>query len=289
MTLAKDKGDYLLFIDADEQLVYADNFRRPNLDKDYYYIKVRQGGIDCLRVFLIESRLPWKWKGVLHEELVCDEAKSCEALLDVVDMATANDGNRSRDPEKHIKDAKVLEKAMIDEPTNSRYAIFLGQTYVCAKEYKKAMKAFEKRVSMGGRAEEVFWSLYSIGQLQETLKMSQDQIVDSYCKAYQYRPSRIEPLFSLAYYYYTKKNFVLAYAVAKMMQSAPIPLDIVYVIHSVYQYKRQFLLANCAFELGKYDEAASLYEQILQTRDLPDDVRREIQANLCMTKSRLIQ
>mgnify|MGYP000265124153 CR=1 FL=1 len=36
--LAKEKADYLLFIDADEELLYSENFQKPNLDKDYYYI-----------------------------------------------------------------------------------------------------------------------------------------------------------------------------------------------------------------------------------------------------------
>src|SRR5579883_2825669 len=41
LALAKDKADYLLFIDADEQLSVSDNFTFPSLDEDCYLIDVK--------------------------------------------------------------------------------------------------------------------------------------------------------------------------------------------------------------------------------------------------------
>src|ERR1700722_12923400 len=35
--LARDKADYLFFIDADEFMKYDDDFKLPALDKDFYY------------------------------------------------------------------------------------------------------------------------------------------------------------------------------------------------------------------------------------------------------------
>src|SRR5580693_975887 len=42
LELAKDKGDYVLLIDADEVLQYPEDFAFPGLEKDLYFILVRQ-------------------------------------------------------------------------------------------------------------------------------------------------------------------------------------------------------------------------------------------------------
>ena len=37
LALSKDKGDYLLFIDADEQLIFDESFSLSSLDKDLFF------------------------------------------------------------------------------------------------------------------------------------------------------------------------------------------------------------------------------------------------------------
>src|ERR1051326_1134569 len=48
---AKDKADYLLFLDADEIWQYSPKFSLPVLDQDAYYVAVRQlGAVDFKRL-----------------------------------------------------------------------------------------------------------------------------------------------------------------------------------------------------------------------------------------------
>src|SRR4029077_16141857 len=51
--LAKGKADYVLFIDADEYLVFEKDFKRPVFDKDYYYINIKCGGMEFGKIMLI--------------------------------------------------------------------------------------------------------------------------------------------------------------------------------------------------------------------------------------------
>ena len=169
LALAKNKGDYTLFMDADEQIGRSNNFSMPKLDKDYYYIKVRQEGSDCLRVFLVRDSLNWRWQGVLHEELFCFEATTFDTLDGAVIEAHFRDGNRTQDPQKYFKDAKVLEEALEKDPTNARYVIFLAQSYHCAGDLHASLKNYQKRAQMGGRDEEVFWSLFQVASLKDEL------------------------------------------------------------------------------------------------------------------------
>src|SRR5688572_12805019 len=73
LKLAKDQGDYLFFIDADEQLVVPEGWRLPALTQDRYSIMVHlRSGITFDRVAMVATALPWRWEGVVHEITVCD-------------------------------------------------------------------------------------------------------------------------------------------------------------------------------------------------------------------------
>jgi len=287
MALAKGHGDYLLFIDADERLPAGATL--PPLTQDYYMIPVKLGSSQCLKVFLIKNSLSWKWQGVLHEELVCEEAQKMGSIDTFALFGDTLDGNRSKDPNKYRKDAQVLEKALLKEPNNSRYVAFLGQSYLSAQDYALALKAFEKRVGMGGREEEVYWAAYNVAKLQEQLNYPSEIFIANYCKAHQFRPTRAEPLFSLAHYYFKTKNFLLAYLVSQLGSTIAMPQDVIYVESAVYEYQLPFLQALSAFELGKRTEALKLLETLQKRPNLPLVVQQEIKQNIRSIKAANIQ
>lgn len=284
LALAKNKGDYVLFIDADEQLEFSQAFLRPFLDQDCYLISVRQEFSDILRVFLVKNSMNWTWKGVLHEELICPQASTIGMLKGVAISALFQDGHRAQDPKKHLKDAQTLEEALRKDPSNARYTIFLAQSYLCGKDYPSALKAFIKRAAMGGNEEEVFWSLYQIGCIREILGAPSNEIIDCYSKAYAFRPSRAEPLFRLANHYYETDHFLLGYCVAQLGLSISYPNDLIYVQRPIYDYLLLFVTANCAHRLGRYEEAATLYKKILSMKNLPAEMQKETAFNLSINE-----
>src|SRR5262249_36549923 len=115
LELAKGKGDYVLFIDADEELSYAKDFKLPSLTLDSYNINIDHGGSRYIRKQLINNHFEWKWYGVLHEFVGSHQAKT-EATLDGIVNIYRSEGCRSQDNKKYEKDAVVLEKALEKEP-----------------------------------------------------------------------------------------------------------------------------------------------------------------------------
>jgi len=290
LVLAKHKADYLLFIDADEILVFSSDFDKKKLDKDYYFVNVFDNDPDALifqRGILINNHLEWAWKGILHEELVKPANAKNHALLDQFTIKNLGDGARAQSPDKYLKDAALLESALQKDPTNARYVFYLAQSYANAQEYLLALKQYERRTTMGGWDQEVFWSLYAVAKLQEHLQMAPEKVIQSYCKTYQYAKTRAEPLFRLADYLYKNQNYVLGYALAKFALTIPLPNEIVYIERWVYDYGLLFAFANCAYGMGQYKEALTAFEQILGKENIPQDVQQRVKTNIACLKGLL--
>lgn len=286
---ALGKGDYLFFIDADEHLVYEPRFQLPELDKDCYYVTVQFETLKFFRLLLVNAHLEWKWQGVLHEMLTPVESRSSAQLENVINVTTL-DGARSKDPQKHQKDAETLEAALKDDPLNSRYVFYVAQTYASAGNYQKALENYEKRVNMDGWADEVFWSLLRIGVLQEILNRPKEEIIKSYKRAYEHSPSRVEPLYHLASYYRRKSYYTLGYEVAKIGITIPLSKATSIMVEEwMYDYGMLFEFLICAYWTGHYEESQAISVRLLKKQNLPLHFRCEIEKYLGRTNSQLLE
>ena len=183
-------------------------------------------------------------------------------------------------PRKYHKDAEVLEAALITEPENADYVYYLGQSYFNAREYAKSIDAYSRRAAMGGWDQQTFWSLYMVGLIRQTIKDPTDLVIDSYCKAYQFRPSRAEPLFRIATVYLEKGNNILAYLVLKHAMTLPKPSDSVYVENWLYDYGLEGLFADSARIVGNKEEYQSTLARLLTKEKLPVAIRDRIITSL---------
>jgi glycosyltransferase involved in cell wall biosynthesis len=288
LQLAQKKADYILFIDADEYLIFDPDFKLPRLDKDFYHIFVSLSGTKFCRTHLINNHLKWEWKGVLHEAVYSNEARSSAVLNKVINFCTT-EGARSKDPQKYQKDAATLEEALKEEPNNTRYMFYLAQSYKNCGDNKKALEYYEKRAALGGWNEEVFWSLLEVAIAQENLEMSAETVLASYKKAFQYRPSRIEPLYYMAYYFRRKNDYASAYNVAKIAYTTPPTKDILFVQEWMRQYGIPLELSIAAYWIGKFEECQQLCLQMLKDKDLPTNVRECVERNLQFANQKLIE
>ncbi|MBS0629314.1 MAG: glycosyltransferase [Verrucomicrobia bacterium] len=286
LQLAKNKGDYLLFIDADEELVFTQNFVKPPFVKDSYYIQTHLSGTDYVRLQMINNHLNWKWVGVLHEYLHSDEAKSDEILAGVVNYPRY-EGCRSQDPLKFQKDAAVLEEALKREPDNARYVFYLAQSYRDAGESALALKNYERRAAMGGWDQEVFFSKYQICQLQEKLNVDAQKIAKSYLDCYSSRPTRAEPLCRLAQFYRLQGDYLLGYLVASFGLTVPYPKDTLFVESWVYDYGLLLEKSVSAYWIGNFKECLDLSLQLLTVPNLPINVRECVEKNIWWAQSKM--
>lgn len=277
LELSKGKGDYVLFIDADERLEFSKNFSLPPLVKDTYSICHRSGEIDFQRALLINHHLDWKWVGAVHETPECPEVKTIGRILGVVNICT-QDGNRSQDPEKFIKDIQILKEALSKDPENARNVFYLAETYSIINNYPAAIEMYEKRLTMGPPSQEIFWCAYQIGRLQEELNYPPETFIRSYCLAHQKRPSRVEPLFYLINHYTRIQTFYLSYLLSKEAITISLPQDAHFIERWMYEWGVLLQFANSAWQIGRKEEALQAYKRLLSVNSLPSQYRDQMKA-----------
>ena len=190
---AYNKTDYLLIFDADDS--FHGNFKLPAvLDKDSYNLKFGEG-FEYVRPLLINNRRRWKFVGVLHEFLACCEANAVSATIDGnYHVESGRTGNRSQDPKKYEKDAKVLETAFHTEKDTSltdRYAFYCAQSWKDAGEIDNAILWYKKCLTLNNWYQEKYYSCLMIGNLYK----QKDNIMEAikyWLKTTEYDSERME-------------------------------------------------------------------------------------------------
>lgn len=288
LALAKGKADYLFFIDADDYMAFEAGFEMPKLEKDYYMVNISRGGTDWDSIRLVKSSLPWKYEGVLHEVLVPQYSYSYSRLPKATNLSD-NSGARSKDPQKFIKDAQVLEKALLKEPDSQRYVFYLAQTYRDAGMPEKALENYQKRVAMGGWDQEVYMSLLQIAFLNERLQKPHQEIVQGYLNAFEYRPQRAETLYSLAAYLRGQNDHQKAYQVASLGMTIPLTTDTLFVQKWQYTHGLQFERSISSYWLGKYEESFADSDALFKSETTPDWMRPYVVNNLDFARRQLLK
>ncbi len=286
LDLAKGKADYILFIDADEYLEFAPHFKMPPLHMDSYDSLITSTNLQYNRTLLIKDGLDWKWKGVLHEYIGSSKAKS-KGVIEGINKISKREGARSSDPLKYQKDAQVLEEALKEEPENSRYVFYLAQSYRDCGDYASAVKNYEKRAKMGGWDEEVFCSLLQAAKMQQALKMDPIIFAKSYLAAFQYRQRRAEPLYYLAKYYRTQKDYEKAYSLSTQGMKIPLPKDILFVEKWIYDYGLKTECSVSSYWVGKYEESQRLCKELLADPTLPQEYRKLTEQNIIYANDKI--
>lgn len=288
LELAKNKADYVFFIDADEYLEYEPDFKFPYLDKDSYIISMKHGGSTYGKLQLAKNQLDWRWEGVLHEYVWSPQAKTSGTLEKVHNVYTT-EGARSQDSQKYHKDAQILEAALKENPNNDRYLFYLAQSYRDAGENEKALEAYKKRIEKGNWDQEVFWSLLQVANIEKALGVSPETFLSSYYKAFYFRPSRAEPLYYISEYYRNKGDYENGYLIAKVGTKIPLSTDILFVDKWIYDYGLPLELSVNAYWTGKYEECQKISTDLLALQELPDYYRDIIKANLDFANKKLIE
>lgn len=279
LALAQGRADYIWQMDADDLVVGTLDLSC--LNSDAGVMRIRSPGVSYWRPHIFRDGVPFHFTGVVHEYAVCDIPFISQRIEGDYAIESRRLGSRSKDPEKYQRDIELLMAEVERNPDDSRSVFYLARSYNSLYDWPNAAAWYSKRAEMGGWEEEVFYSLWRMATAAEHLGEPVPQVQDAYLRAWEYRPSRAEPLYDLACYFRRMEKYDRGHLFAQYAAAIPAPSDeSLFLDPDVYRFRALDEEAVCASWIGRTDEAAELWRRILAMDDLPDDDRRRIVDNL---------
>lgn len=291
---------WLLLIDADEELHFTDTSFVDKLQPGITYcLSKHHGNIQYALPNLIDiSQNRWQWQGVIHECLQHVEGPGTRETLEFAWIEYhSGQGIRSRGltaTQKFLADAAILEKELLKNSEDSRSQFYLAQSYRDAGNLPLAYFHYLKRISMQGWIEEVFYAQYQMATIAIKLNYPYADIMDLFHKAYQLRPTRAEPLFAMAQYCRSLKQYHLAYLYIQQGLQLPYPKeDLLFVNHAIYHWQLLDELSVSGYWSGHFNEAKMACEKILckqknGTIQLEPQIIARVQDNLQYANAKLV-
>ncbi|MFD7609469.1 glycosyltransferase [Streptomyces sp. NPDC059828] len=270
---ARGKADYVLLLDADLELQCVGEL--PPLTADAYMLRH-----DCDTSYrirrLVRGDLPWRYEGVTHEFLTCDQDVRQENI-DALVIRDHGDGGSKHD--KFERDARLLSVELQRDPDNSRTVFYLAQTMRDLGRNTEAIELYERRAAMGGWVEEVYFSLLQVGIL-EAANSNWPYAVEAFTKAWEARPQRLEACYELASRLRKMRRYHTAFALLRSAVGRAMPSeDILFTQPWVYRWGLVFEYSINAYWVGAYDQSVAACDALLSLPDLPEHIREQVVKN----------
>lgn len=112
------------------------------------------------------------------------------------------------------RDIQVLTEALRKDPDNGDTLFWLAESYQENLQYTNAISSFKLRLEKKGDPEQMWHSLYKLGQCYE-IQDNWHQALYWYLEAHEANPGRLDPLLKIATYYRSRGENNLAHIFAK--------------------------------------------------------------------------
>lgn len=291
---AYNKSEYVWVIDADDLIVGELNLPK-NLNKDMYLLKYGGTNLCYPRAQIFNNKLKWVYRGVLHEFAKCinNINVTSEKLDGEYFIDSRRLGDRNKDPQKYLKDAQTLVKAIddkIDPDLKERYLFYAGQSYRDCNDLDNTIKYYGQRTQMGGWSEEIYVSYMEIGNALIKKKADRKDIVDAFINGFKTLPIRAECLFFLTNYYLQEKDIENAYKTCKIASKINNPTHLLLFIKTdihIYKCKELLYIIYCLIQKNKIEiknltnetidaEKKILYNFLTTDLQVPDETKKRI-------------
>ncbi|WP_258051827.1 glycosyltransferase [Mesorhizobium sp. INR15] len=285
--------DYAMIIDADDVLILDPDFDpiafKSLMDQDLYNVEVSHGDILFYRPQICRNRLPFSFKGVLHEYLDAPACPISRQDARGFRIATGRGGARSQNPRKYQDDAAALENVLKTEADPflvSRYTFYLAQSYRDCGEREKALEHYLQRTKQGFWNEEIYVSSLEAGNLMAALDQPFEEVVAVFEQATQMVPTRAEALHAASRYCRDRSRNAEGQEYARRGLNINKPPGL-FVQGWVYDYGLLDEFAVNAYWAGAYRESLDACLKLLASDKLPSHMVQRVAANARFASDKL--
>jgi hypothetical protein len=200
-----------------------------------------------------------------------------EAQLQAAAQSVLKPGDVPRNVDPHQRFIELLRPEVTADSEDAHSVSMLAQTYFGAGDFANARKWFARMIEIGGPDEGTFWAMLRVAQSMEMLGEPWPDVQDAYLRAWEFRPTRAEPLYDIARHYIAEKRCQIGYLFAVRAAEIPLPEDDMTIPHpDLYAWRTTFQQLVCAYHTEKHAEAFTLSRRLLARPDIPDDDRQGI-------------
>jgi tetratricopeptide (TPR) repeat protein len=240
----------------------------PRDDIDVFDLRQQLHGLDYAATRLLRSHRGVEFVGVVHEAIPVIESDRV-TVSHAAFLWNRTQYGLDKSKQRWVSDAELLRKDVEANPTSLRSLFYLGRTLSEIDQPAEALKYFIRRAALTGWDQEDFSARYEIGNCYAKLE-KWPQALAAYHAAFEFRPSRAEPLIRIGQRYNALENYPTSYSYAKRAAAMPYPTDVLFVEQGAYTYDRWDLLGKVAWFVGELDEGERAVRQTLLARpDLP--------------------
>ena len=135
--------------------------------------------------------------------------------------------------------------------------------------------------------EERFVATLRMGYYRHAAGDPFESLVGQYFKAFDLRPTRVEPLFQVMIEYMNKKMYNAAIVVGEAAMQVPYPSDdILFISKNLYSWKIADELSVCYHSVGRYKESYELAETLLENPMVGENDLIRIKKNIKNSKEK---
>jgi glycosyltransferase involved in cell wall biosynthesis len=289
--------DYALIIDADDVLELDAGFApekfKSEMTHDLYDVPVFDGPLTYSRPHICRNRLPFSFRGVLHEYLETPSPGVLQRTTAAgIAIRSTREGARNRNPRKYQDDAALLERALASETDPfliSRYIFYLAQSYMNCGEREKALANYLKRAELGDWIEEVYVSLFEAGNLMAALERPYDEVIATYLRAADLVPRRAEALHAASRYCRAHGKYRQGYEIAARGIGLKPPEGALFAQPWIYDYGLLDEYARNAYAIERYQDCLDAYQRLLCEAGIPEGVRERAERSAALPRKRLAE
>ena len=246
------RSNYLLTIDADMCLNIDPSFNKDILINSECWMCRQLNDVLCYyNSRLFRSDLPVKCIGVTHEFWYYENIGKNNKKLETLTLKDIGDGGAKSD--KYTRDIKLLLKGIEDEPQNTRYFFYLGQSYFDSGDLELSEKWYLKLVESKGWDEELLIACTRLGEIYMKWE-NPEKALSIWADGYHYNPKRAESLVRIANYYRMSKKYGLALLYLRELVKIEYPRDqVLFIEYKVYEYSIYEELCTVSLFVGNRD------------------------------------
>jgi FkbM family methyltransferase len=274
---AYGKSKYVLIFDADDEI--AGNFVLPSLTKDSYYFQFgSEYGVSYIRQQIVNNKKKWKYVGVLHEIITCEENNlTAEIIAGDYYTVSGRTSSRNKDENKYLKDALILEKAYNDclnknDDLYIRYGFYCANSFFDAGKYEDAIKWYKITLNNNNWSQEKYISCLHLFQSYSHLKNAETGFY-YLVKSFEYDKERVECLYELVTHYcvlnlnnvaYSYYSIVKDYYETKYLSEGV--NDKLFLDNTKADFYLPYYMIIVLDKIGKHTEAKNIFKIIFSKK-----------------------